>query len=260
MTRSQLEAEEHDQFVHILSHDLKAGLRALSELPLWIEEDLQASNIDVPQDVQDHLGMMQRSAKDMMSLLDGLVHLSRAGRMPDTPLRMTVEQATRQVWQRMEPPDGFHLDTSEASDTCLLPKNALATILKAVLENALHHHDRRNGCVHVQSHVQADRLHITIEDDGPGIPENARSEVFNSLVMLRRREETGRAGLGLTLARKLVTQLGGTISVADTESQLGTAILIDLPREVSDLTEDATQDRAAANVNERIAAHARHQS
>ncbi|MEO0751511.1 MAG: sensor histidine kinase, partial [Pseudomonadota bacterium] len=114
-------------------------------------------------------------------------------------------------------------------DTLYLPKKPTIAIFKALLENTVHHHDRTNGHVTVASETIDDRVRITVEDDGPGIPKQSRQRMFESLAQLRRREETGRAGLGLTMARKLVTRLDGNISLVDASTGRGLAVQFDLP-------------------------------
>lgn len=223
------EDRDRNEFLRVLNHDLKAGLRALAELPIWIKEDMQEHGLTLPKDVREHLDMMQRSANDMLGLLNGLIDLSNAGRAPDEPSRVTVEQAARRAWEELKDTSKFKLHVTDALDTLYLPKKAVQSIFKAVLENALHHHDKRMGQINVVSKTEEDRVCITIEDDGPGIPMEARENVFDCLVMLRRREETGRAGLGLTLAKKLVTRLGGSIKLTTASNQRGTAVLITLP-------------------------------
>lgn len=224
-----LEDKDHKEFLRVLNHDLKAGLRALAELPIWINEDMEEHGLTLPQDVREHLDLMQRSAKDMMGLLDGLIDLSNAGRVPDEPSRVTVEQAARRAWADLADTSNFKLHITDALDTLYLPRKSVHSIFKAVLENALHHHDRHTGQIYVASETEGNRVCIMIEDDGPGIPIEARETVFNCLVMLRRREETGRTGLGLTLAKKLVTRLGGSITLTTASNQRGTAVLINLP-------------------------------
>ncbi|MEM9430102.1 MAG: ATP-binding protein [Pseudomonadota bacterium] len=58
---------------------------------------------------------------------------------------------------------------------------------------------------------------ITIEDEGPGIPEDALSTVFEPFVRGEesRNAETGGAGLGLSIARTIVTASGGTLTLAN---------------------------------------------
>jgi signal transduction histidine kinase len=66
-------------------------------------------------------------------------------------------------------------------------------------------------------------MHITIEDDGPGIPIEERERIFQPFYRLDRSRdrETGGFGLGLAIAQKAVALHGGHIAVA--ESALGGA-------------------------------------
>ena len=58
---------------------------------------------------------------------------------------------------------------------------------------------------------------ITIDDDGPGIPDDQLEEVFKPFVRLEtsRSRETGGAGLGLAIARSIVLAHGGTLTLAN---------------------------------------------
>ena len=220
---------ERDQFLYTVTHDLKAELRALTELPGWVEDDLQEAEIEVPRQVREHLHLMRRSARDLSTLLDGLLELSEVGRRPDTPRRGTVEQSARRAWAGLSKDHGFTLETHEALDTIFLPDHAVQTIFKSILENAVHHHDLSKGHVTVVSRMAGKRVQITVEDNGPGLESDVRDLVFDALFTMRSREATGRAGLGLTIARKLVTKFGGKIELADASQGRGLAVHFDLP-------------------------------
>lgn len=75
-----------------------------------------------------------------------------------------------------------------------------------------------------------DRVDITVDDDGPGIPPDQREQVFEPFYRLDRSRDrsTGGFGLGLSIARKAVALHGGTVHVED--SPLGGArFVIRLP-------------------------------
>ena len=61
------------------------------------------------------------------------------------------------------------------------------------------------------------RLEITIDDDGPGIPEDKREDVFKAFYRLEesRNKETGGVGLGLAITKDIVRSHGGTIRLSD---------------------------------------------
>lgn len=89
---------------------------------------------------------------------------------------------------------------------------------------------------------------ITVEDDGPGIPEAQMERVFQPFVRLEesRGRETGGSGLGLTIARAVIASHGGEITLAN-RPEGGLRVTITLPK--LDLSArqpaDAAQDRSA---------------
>jgi two-component system osmolarity sensor histidine kinase EnvZ len=84
--------------------------------------------------------------------------------------------------------------------------------------------------VQLQAQRKPHFIEITVDDDGPGVPEDKREEVFRPFYRLDndKGESTGGAGLGLTIARDVVRGHGGDIQL--TESPLGgLRVLIRLP-------------------------------
>jgi two-component system sensor histidine kinase PhoQ len=83
--------------------------------------------------------------------------------------------------------------------------------------------------VRIEGRVASDapsRLLVRIEDDGPGVPEAARTRILERGV--RADETTAGQGLGLSMARDIVAQYDGRLTV--TQSQLGGAqIDVELP-------------------------------
>lgn len=79
------------------------------------------------------------------------------------------------------------------------------------------------GQVMVAAARWPDRVDITVDDDGPGIPPDQREQVFEPFYRLDRSRDrsTGGFGLGLSIARKAVALHGGTVHVED--SPLGGA-------------------------------------
>lgn len=74
------------------------------------------------------------------------------------------------------------------------------------------------------------KLEITVDDDGPGIPADKREDVFKAFYRLdeSRNKETGGVGLGLSIARDIITSHGGKIELTDSELG-GLRVLISIP-------------------------------
>ncbi|HEY7608577.1 MAG TPA: ATP-binding protein [Alphaproteobacteria bacterium] len=89
---------------------------------------------------------------------------------------------------------------------------------------------RFGTAVQLQAQRKPHFIEITVDDDGPGVPEEKREDVFRPFYRLdnERNESTGSAGLGLTIARDVVRGHGGDIQLTDSPLG-GLRVLIRLP-------------------------------
>jgi signal transduction histidine kinase len=109
-------------------------------------------------------------------------------------------------------------DFDVAADLPRLPKVAApAEMLTAVLETLVEN-SRQAGArqVRIAGRAEGERVIVTVSDDGPGIPEADRERIFDPFHTTRRGE--GGSGLGLSIARSLLSACGGTIQALPTES------------------------------------------
>jgi two-component system osmolarity sensor histidine kinase EnvZ len=104
--------------------------------------------------------------------------------------------------------------------------NAFKRCITNLVENARRH--AKN--VVLRAVRTPDTIDITIDDDGPGIPEENREDVFRPFVRLdeSRNPETGGSGLGLTIARDIVRTHGGEL-ILDEAPTGGLRALVRLP-------------------------------
>jgi signal transduction histidine kinase len=103
---------------------------------------------------------------------------------------------------------------------------ALRRAVRNVVENAIRYGDKAK----VSLQADAEGADITVEDEGPGIPEADRERVFSPFVRLEasRNRDTGGVGLGLSIARTILRGHGGDIQLADGPS--GLRVQMHVPR------------------------------
>jgi len=87
--------------------------------------------------------------------------------------------------------------------------------------------------VRVRADQAAQRVHLEVEDTGPGIPAGERERVVERFYRILGREGDG-SGLGLAIVREIATQHGGTLTLDDhvyqhTPRLAGTLVRISLP-------------------------------
>lgn len=103
--------------------------------------------------------------------------------------------------------------------------------LKRVFWNIIGNALKYGGHVTVAIAATPAGLMVTVEDDGPGIPDGDMERVFQPFIRLEesRGRETGGSGLGLTIARAVISAHGGDISLAN-RPEGGLRVTISLPR------------------------------
>ena len=105
-----------------------------------------------------------------------------------------------------------------------------ALALKRAFVNLLENAWRYGGAARVTVTERNGRMEVMLDDDGPGIPEAERENVFRPFYRLEgsRSRETGGAGLGLALARSAILAHGGNIALAN-RPEGGLRVSVELP-------------------------------
>lgn len=106
-------------------------------------------------------------------------------------------------------------------------EQALKRAITNIISNAFDYADS-NIAVKLESNNS--KVFIAVDDDGPGIPEDKREDVFKAFYRLEesRNKETGGVGLGMSIAKDVVTSHGGTIELHDSKLG-GLRVLISIP-------------------------------
>lgn len=86
--------------------------------------------------------------------------------------------------------------------------------------------DGKPGEIRVRAWREGRKIFIEIADDGPGIPEHIRPNLFRAFQASTRKDGSG---LGLVIASELVASHGGKLQLLDTGSPVGATFLIELP-------------------------------
>ncbi len=94
---------------------------------------------------------------------------------------------------------------------CRCRPNGIKRVLRNIIENAVRYGERAR--VKLEQHDAT--ISVTVDDDGPGIPSGDVEDVFQPFVRLEgsRSKETGGVGLGLAIARSIIRNHGGDITL-----------------------------------------------
>ena len=102
-------------------------------------------------------------------------------------------------------------------------------VIQNLVGNALRYAD---SVVRVTCQIKGDNAVLIVEDDGPGIPEDQRSRIFEPFTRLddSRTRSTGGYGLGLSIVNRIVFWFTGQIHVAKSEALGGAAFIMSWPK------------------------------
>ncbi len=204
---------ELDEFAFVASHDLKAPLRVIDNASTWLEEDL-ADKLDA--DSRENLTLLRSRVRRMDRLLDDLLEYSRIGRKTNEQWRevLTGEQLRDEVMALVPHREDFNVTFDPSFLAISAMRMPLQQILINLIGNALKHHDREKGEIVVKAEDQGTAYLISVIDDGPGIPEEYREQIFTMFQTLRPRDRVEGSGMGLAIVRKHIDVLGMSLSVA----------------------------------------------
>ncbi|MEP2472962.1 MULTISPECIES: HAMP domain-containing sensor histidine kinase [Rhodobacterales] len=201
-------SSDFEDFIYLISHDVRNSVRALIELPQWIVEDLAEAGVKIDGSVADSIDLMNRHTGRLDRMLVDLLAFSRVGRM-QAVVEVNLNEALDDVLEEMPVPTGFSVLRDLECDTITMGEQDSLTLLTALISNAIKHHDGNAGTVVVRCKKSGSDAVLSVSDDGPGIPETFHDRIFAAMTTLRPRDEVEGSGMGLAITRKIAQLYGG---------------------------------------------------
>ncbi|MFN2099071.1 sensor histidine kinase [Altererythrobacter sp. MF3-039] len=194
--------EEKDVMLGAIGHDLKTPLAALRVRIESIEDEVSRDK-------------MATSIEEITQTLDDILSLARVGKsnVPPEPTELSaLTQSVVEEFEDLEQP-------VELAETQRVVAPVHVNWLKRALRNLIANAIRYGGKARVGLAVDPSMVTISVEDAGPGIPEDKIQAMFEPFRRgeASRNRDTGGAGLGLTLARAIAEQHGGSLILSNRE-------------------------------------------
>ena len=229
--------QELEEFTYVASHDLRAPLRGMENLVNWIDTDLPE---DTTEETLSHLVLLRSRILRMNGLLSDMLAFAKIGKTPPDVSTFGLRPAIEEVVTWVDIPDGFTVNLDPIMPMVTASRTVFQQIGLNLLKNAIRHHDKDTGRVDFKYSVEDDRHIVVVSDDGPGIPAEYREYIFKAFKRLEARDKVEGSGIGLSITRKLVASLGGTIELVDPPKgeTRGSTFRLSLPiREPSEVME-----------------------
>jgi histidine kinase len=235
MVQKQYEENRKELIAHI-SHDLKTPITSIKGYVEGIRDGIATT----PEKRDRYLKTIYTKAVDLDHLIDELFLFSKLdlGKVPFDFEKVNMKDYLADYFEELS----FLLENHTASASlnfsfkqqgtyeALIDRDKFKRVLGNIIDNSLKYMDKEKKELTFSLVSTSDDIKIVIADNGPGIPEEDIPHIFNQFYRAEksRNKLTGGSGLGLSIARMIVDEHKGTITV-ESKPKIGTKITISLP-------------------------------
>lgn len=233
-------------FISLASHQLRTPLSAIKTYSHMLIDGFMG---DITSDQRKALRTIVSASNRMNELISTLLNVSRieTGNLIVSAKRINLNHLTDEVLKELAlAADTKNITVIPKVPTVPLIIKADNLIVKEVLINLISNaikYTPAGGSVTVHLKKNIRTILITVEDNGMGIPKNAREQVFTKFYRAQNvvRQETSGTGLGLYMVKGLVETLGGKIWFESVEHH-GSTFYVRLPIEYAGRPIVASED------------------
>lgn len=222
------------EFVANVSHELRTPVTSIRSAA----ETLAISGGTLPKMAEKFVGIIERNAARLQSLVEDLLDLSRIESrqfsLTPTPLMpLTILAHVEGLFSERAERRRIRIVLDSSSDVAELQgdRRALEHIFSNLVDNAIKYAREDSEVVLSAKNYGADKVELSVADSGPGIEDKHLGRLFERFyrVDAGRSRDMGGTGLGLSIVKHLVESMGGNVTV-ESELGVGTRFLVRMPR------------------------------
>lgn len=224
--------QELKSFAYIVSHDLKAPLRAITTIVDWLVTDYQ----DVlDEEGKNFLSLLDNRTRRMHDLIDGILRYSKAGNQGQSNESVNISELVNDLCQMLVVPKNTEIEIQEDMPTLEINRVLIEQVFQNLISNALKFLDKEKGIIRIKSEKKDGNYIFSVQDNGPGIDNRYFEKIFEIFQTLKPRDEFESTGVGLSIVKKIIDTMEGKIWLESTLG-MGTTFFFSLPEKTNNIS------------------------
>ena len=219
------------EFVMTASHELRTPLTSIGMSVAMLIESAAAKLTDHERELLD---VCREEVNRLKALVNDLLDLAKieAGRLelylePVAPSFLSL-QATAMIKNQAEAAGiALTVEVPEDLPEVLADPNKIVWVLVNLLANAVRY-TSSGGHIWLRGERVGEMVHLKVQDNGPGVPREMQSRIFDKFVRLDQGDASSGSGLGLAISKEIIRAHRGVIWL-DSEPGQGSTFTFSLP-------------------------------
>jgi light-regulated signal transduction histidine kinase (bacteriophytochrome) len=201
---------ELDKFAYVVSHDLKAPLRAIGNLTGWIEED---TGHLLPGEVRKNFNLIKDRVVRMEALINGILDYSKVAKKNNQFETFELRNLIKEVTGMIGNPEGTQFIIQNDLPSVTADKIKLQQVFMNLIGNAIKFNNKPEKKVKIESTDFGTHFRFSISDNGPGIDPRFHEKIFQIFQTINTRDDFESNGVGLAIVKKIIDEQDARIWV-----------------------------------------------
>ena len=217
---------ELERFAFISAHDIKEHLRNIASFSGLIQKETQSIDLDSSK-LDSYYGVLNKSTSSMDQLVNDIMEFTSINKNT-TIGKVNLNSTVSEIKRRLSTNGQEEILDFETLPTIEANAKLMGQLFSQLIDNGVKFNHSDHPKVKIEYKQTSDNHLFNIKDNGIGIDETYADEAFKMFSRLQDRSVYQGSGIGLAIAKKIITQLNGKIGIQNNEGP-GTTVSLVIP-------------------------------